>query len=78
MVAAVNAQARSWRAELHQPFASLGVEEMLRLRGGRKSWGGPRPRAAPVTAEQQRAADQLPPAFDWRDVNGVSFLSPVR
>lgn len=78
VVSAVNARARSWKAELHQPFAGLGVEEMLRLRGGRKSWGGPRPRAAPASPEVQRAADQLPPAFDWRDVNGVNYLSPVR
>lgn len=78
VVAAVKAQTSTWEASLHEPFARMGVEELLRVRGGRRSWAGRRPQPAAVTAEQQRAADQLPPAFDWRDVNGANFVSSVR
>lgn len=78
VVSAVNARTQLWQAELHEPFSSMGVEDLLRVRGGRGSWTGPRPRAAPATPEQLRAAEQLPPAFDWRDVNGINYVSPVR
>ncbi|XP_034247774.1 dipeptidyl peptidase 1-like [Thrips palmi] len=78
VVAAVNARTQLWKAELHEPFSTLSAEDLLRVRGGRNSWTGPRPRAAPATPEQLRAAELLPPAFDWRDVNGVGYVSPVR
>jgi cathepsin C len=37
-----------------------------------------RPKPAPVTAEIQKIADALPDSFDWRNVNGVNFVSPIR
>ena len=28
--------------------------------------------------ESRKAADQLPESFDWRNVGGVNYVSPVR
>ena len=36
------------------------------------------PGPAPVTAEVEKAANDLPTSFDWRNVDGVNFVSPVR
>ena len=36
------------------------------------------PKPALVTDQQLREAATLPKSFDWRDVNGNTFVSPVR
>lgn len=36
------------------------------------------PRPAPATPEQRARVSLLPENFDWRDVNGVNYVAPVR
>ncbi|XP_021941871.1 dipeptidyl peptidase 1-like [Zootermopsis nevadensis] len=51
---------------------------MLRICGGKRSWlPHPVSTARPSAALQAMAAS-LPPDFDWRNVNGINFVSPVR
>ncbi|XP_071485947.1 dipeptidyl peptidase 1-like [Diadema antillarum] len=38
----------------------------------------PRPRPIPVTPDVALAASALPAEFDWRNVNGQNFVTPVR
>ena len=33
---------------------------------------------SPVKAKDLLASELLPPSFDWRDVDGVNFVSPIR
>ena len=36
------------------------------------------PGAARATEEHEKLASALPTNFDWRDVNGLDYVSPVR
>lgn len=38
----------------------------------------PRPHPAPVTAEIREKILHLPTSWDWRNVHGTNFVSPVR
>lgn len=37
-----------------------------------------RPKPAPVSREILEASSDLPKAFDWRNVNGMNYVSPIR
>ena len=37
-----------------------------------------RPKSVEPSAEVKKIADSLPPVWDWRDVDGIDFVGPVR
>ncbi|RXG57599.1 40S ribosomal protein S30 [Armadillidium vulgare] len=47
-------------------------------KGGPVSTVRHRVQPAPATPEQKKRASLLPENFDWRDVEGVNYVSPVR
>ena len=36
------------------------------------------PKPAPITDEQKQIRGKFPESFDWRNVGGVNFVTPVR
>ncbi|XP_043206695.1 dipeptidyl peptidase 1-like isoform X2 [Amphibalanus amphitrite] len=79
LIAAINARKESkFTAKAYPQHEKYTVAEMYRRSGGARSHLPQRPKAAPMTAEHQEIIKSLPASFDWGDVNGVSFVPPVR
>ncbi|KAK6994022.1 dipeptidyl peptidase 1-like isoform X2 [Biomphalaria glabrata] len=75
---AINHAQSSWKATTYKQFEGFTVEDYLNLAGGRGSRLHTRPKPAPITAEQKRLMATLPESFDWRNIDGTNFVSPVR
>nr|XP_053651838.1 dipeptidyl peptidase 1-like [Cherax quadricarinatus] len=76
MIEDINASQNSWRAKAYPQHERYTVEQMQRRAGGRRKPILTQP--APATPEQKVRASFLPENFDWRDVEGVNYVSPVR
>ncbi|XP_007079063.2 dipeptidyl peptidase 1 isoform X1 [Panthera pardus] len=76
-VKAINAIQKSWTATTYMEYETLTLREMIR-RGGGHSRRIPRPKPAPLTAEIHEKLLHLPASWDWRNVHGTNFVTPVR
>ncbi|XP_064632562.1 dipeptidyl peptidase 1-like isoform X2 [Lineus longissimus] len=75
----INNVQSSWKAAAYDEYNQMTIEDMIKKAGGRASKiQGNLPRPAPVTEELKASVETLPESFDWRDMNGQDFVSPVR
>ncbi|XP_037071144.1 dipeptidyl peptidase 1-like [Pollicipes pollicipes] len=79
LIEAINAKkGGTWTARAYPQHEELTVAEWHRRSGGHRSRLPQRPRAAPMTKEHREIIQSLPDSFDWNDVNGINYVSPVR
>ncbi|XP_001363345.2 dipeptidyl peptidase 1 [Monodelphis domestica] len=74
-VKAINTVQDSWTATIYEEHEKYNMDQMIK-RSGAHSF--PRPKPAPLTHGILQKALTLPSSWDWRNVNGVNYVSPVR
>ncbi|XP_052068685.1 dipeptidyl peptidase 1-like isoform X2 [Mytilus californianus] len=74
----INQHQKSWQAVHYPEYEKITVEDMIKRAGGRKSRIIGRPKPARPTREQTLKAQSLPDSFDWRNVGGMNYVSPIR
>ncbi|XP_029025992.1 dipeptidyl peptidase 1 [Betta splendens] len=75
---AINAVQKSWWAAPYPENERYTRQQMHLRAGGSSSRVPARVRPAPMRAGVASAAAALPERWDWRNVDGVNFVSPVR
>lgn len=75
----INSKQSLWQATHYPEVSQMTLHDRFWRAGGVPKYGRPHfPSTAPVSEEVQKVADQLPDSFDWSNVNGVNYVSPVR
>lgn len=77
LIKQINSVQSSWTAGAYDEYDLMTWGQMLQKAGGAKTYA-PLPKPAPVTEEVAKIADSLPDSFDWRAVDGQSFVPSVR
>ena len=77
-VQAINEAQSSWTAELYPEWNSYTVGEMIAKAGGLSSGRPQKRKPTEVSEEVVYLASQLPPEFDWRNAEGVDYVTKVR
>ncbi|XP_053312536.1 dipeptidyl peptidase 1 [Spea bombifrons] len=72
----INKAQKSWTAKVYPEYETMSIEDLIRRAGGRYSRIPRIPQPAPMPDDEKYKG--LPPVFDWRDISGFDFVSPVR
>lgn len=81
LIERINSAQKSWWARPYPEYENYTMQQMFYRAGGKSNVASKlnlRAKAAPVTDEQRALIENLPRNFDWRDVQGVDYVSPVR
>lgn len=74
----INSHQSSWTAKHYDFMENMKITDLVRMAGGKNSKIINKPKPAPTDEATRKLADSLPDNFDWRDISGTSFVSPVR
>ena len=77
-VSKINSVQSLWEATRYSEMSDWTLGDLQRRAGGLLKTATPRPPTSPVSEELRLAASQLPDSFDWRNRDGVDFVSPIR
>lgn len=78
LIEKLNNHQSSWKAT-HYPFlANKSIGDIIRMAGGKKSQNFKNPKTSRPTKMALHEASLLPKSFDWRDINGTNYVSPIR
>jgi len=78
LVSSINANQKSWTAAHYPQYVGRTEKDFIMMAGGPASRVGRRPSTLPLTQKHKDMMAAMPDKFDWRDVQGVSYVSPVR
>ncbi|KFM62597.1 Dipeptidyl peptidase 1, partial [Stegodyphus mimosarum] len=78
MVNEINRLQKSWTAFAYPELRNISMSDLIKRAGGLKSRIYSPPPPFQENLKLDKSLSQLPAEFDWRNVNGINFVSPVR